>query len=130
LSTYSEAVAYAQKDTTIKSLLEKVTGEIDKAIKTAFKQKTDMEITFDFMELTNGLFVQMAKKDCTPANIKALIDEQEVKNGTNTYKANTDMLIKNSLLNFLPSIFSLPIMTRFINTLFGNENGKIYKYQP
>ena len=130
LSTYSEVVAYAQKDMTIKSLLEKATEEIDKAIKTAFEQKTSMEITFEFMELTNGLFVQMAKKDCTPANIKALIDEQEVKNGTNTYKANTDMLIKNSLLNFLPSIFSLPIMTRFINTLFGNENGKIYKYQP
>ena len=71
----------------------------------------------------------MSEKDITPGNIKGIIDTLEVTSNRQVYKANTDMLVKNSLLNFLPDIFNLPIMTRFVNIMFGNENGKIYKYQ-
>jgi hypothetical protein len=71
----------------------------------------------------------MSEKDMTPGNIKSIIDTLEVTSNGQVYKANTDMLVKNNLLNFLPDIFNLPIMTRFVNIMFGNENGKIYKYQ-
>lgn len=129
LSIYSEVVAYAQKDSSVKTNLTKLTNDIDAEIKKAFKQKTGLEFNFNFVNINDGVFVQMSEKDMTPGNIKGIIDTLEVTSNRQVYKANTDMLVKNSLLNFLPDIFNLPIMTRFVNIMFGNENGKIYKYQ-
>lgn len=129
LSIYSEVVSYALNDSNIKTNLTKLTNDIDAEIKKAFKQKTGLEFNFNFVNINDGLFVQMSEKDMTPGNIKGIIDTLEVTSNRQVYKANTDMLVKNSLLNFLPDIFNLPIMTRFVNIMFGNENGKIYKYQ-
>lgn len=129
LSIYSEVVSYALNDSNVKTNLTKLTNDIDAEIKKTFKQKTGLEFNFNFVNINDGLFVQMSKKDMTPGNIKGIIDTLEVTSNRQVYKANTDMLVKNSLLNFLPDIFNLPIMTRFVNIMFGNENGKIYKYQ-
>ena len=129
LSIYSEVVSYALNDSNVKTNLTKLTNDIDAEIKKAFKQKTGLEFNFNFVNINDGLFVQMSEKDITPGNIKGIIDTLEVTSNRQVYKANTDMLVKNSLLNFLPDIFNLPIMTRFVNIMFGNENGKIYKYQ-
>ena len=129
LSIYSEVVAYAQKGSSVKTNLTKLTNDIDAEIKKAFKQKTGLEFNFNFVNINDGLFIQMSEKDMTPGNIKGIVDTLEVTSNGQVYKANTDMLVKNSLLNFLPDIFNLPIMTRFVNIMFGNENGKIYKYQ-
>lgn len=129
LSIYSEVVSYALNDSNVKTNLTTLTNDIDAEIKKAFKQKTNMEFTFNFVNINDGLFVQMSEKDMTPGNIKGIIDTLEVTSNGQVYKANTDMLVKNNLLNFLPDIFNLPIMTRFVNIMFGNENGKIYKYQ-
>lgn len=129
LSIYAEVVAYALKDSNVKTNLTKLTNDIDAEIKKAFKQKTGLEFNFNFVNINDGLFIQMSEKDMTPGNIKGIVDTLEVTSNGQIYKANTDMLVKNSLLNFLPDIFNLPIMTRFVNIMFGNENGKIYKYQ-
>jgi hypothetical protein len=88
-----------------------------------------MSFTFNFANIYDGLFIKMYEQDCTPGNIKNIIDTVSVKSNGHTYKANTEMLVKNSLLNFIPDIFNLPIMADFVNIMYGNGNGKIYKKQ-
>lgn len=129
LSIYAQIIKASLNNNSIKSNLEKCANEVDEKIKNAFKQKTNMSLTFNFANIYDGLFIKMYEQDCTPGNIKNIIDTVSVKSNGHTYKANTEMLVKNSLLNFIPDIFNLPIMADFVNIMYGNGNGKIYKKQ-
>ena len=129
LSIYAQIIKASINNNSIKSNLEKCANEVDEKIKNAFKQKTNMSFTFNFANIYDGLFIKMYEQDCTPGNIKNIIDTVSVKSNGHTYKANTEMLVKNSLLNFIPDIFNLPIMADFVNIMYGNGNGKIYKKQ-
>ena len=129
LSIYAQIIKASLNNNSIKSNLEKCANEVDEKIKNAFKQKTNMSFTFNFANIYDGLFIKMYEQDCTPGNIKNIIDTVSVKSNGHTYKANTEMLVKNSLLNFIPDIFNLPIMADFVNIMYGNGNGKIYKKQ-
>jgi hypothetical protein len=57
LSIYAEVVAYALKDSNVKTNLTKLTNDIDAEIKKAFKQKTGLEFNFNFVNINDGLFI-------------------------------------------------------------------------
>ena len=109
-----------------KDLFVDLEDKLNKKIRDNFLNETQYDLDNQKFFGSDGIFLQLSKLDMTRANIIAIIKKMHVVSDGQTYEASTEMLVRNSLLNFLPEIFKIPLVTGFINLLYGDEHGKIY----
>lgn len=109
-----------------KDLFIEMEKRLNEKIREDFLNKTQYDLDNQDFFGSDGIFLQLSKLDMTRANIIAIIKKIHVVNDGQIYEASTEMLVRNSLLNFLPEIFKIPLVTGFINLLYGDAHGKIY----